>query len=182
MQNYFPKYAGFWKRFIAHLIDIFILGIVKSTLLLPIYIFLGISLLDFEQLGEHKKFVSAVYSLDSDSQITTIATFIFFIAIAAVVSIVLEWLYFALMESSLKQATLGKMVLRIKVTDSAGNRISFGKASGRHFGKYLSGLFLLIGYIMAGFTEHKQALHDLLAGCFVVNQDYFIHKNLESES
>jgi len=80
------------------------------------------------------------------------------------------WLYFALMESSSKQATLGKMALSIIVTDMNGNRLTFGRATGRYFGKIISGMILMIGYIMAGFTEKKQALHDIIAGCLVVNK------------
>jgi uncharacterized RDD family membrane protein YckC len=51
-----------------------------------------------------------------------------------------------------------------------GNRISFGRATGRYFGKILSGLTFTIGYIMAGFTQQKQALHDMIAGCLVINK------------
>ncbi len=80
------------------------------------------------------------------------------------------WLYYALFESSSKQATLGKLALGIKVTDLNGLRASFAKATGRHFAKILSGLILGIGYIMAGFTTKKQALHDQVAGCLVVQQ------------
>jgi uncharacterized RDD family membrane protein YckC len=72
------------------------------------------------------------------------------------------------MESSSKQATLGKMALALKVTDLQGRRISFARATGRHFAKIISGMILLIGYIMAGFTERKQALHDMIAGTLVI--------------
>jgi uncharacterized RDD family membrane protein YckC len=87
-----------------------------------------------------------------------------------IVAVVIEWLYFAGMESSAGQATLGKRALGIKVTDMSGNRITFGKATGRFFGKILSSLILLIGFLMAAFTQKKQALHDLLAGTLVVNR------------
>ncbi len=80
------------------------------------------------------------------------------------------WIYFASMESSGWQATLGKKALGLKVTDLAGNRITFARASGRFFGKLLSGMILMIGFFMAGFTERKQALHDILAGCLVLRQ------------
>jgi len=66
------------------------------------------------------------------------------------------------MESSPQQGTLGKMALRLKVVDLQGNRISFARASARHFAKLIS-LIFFIGYIMAGFTERKQALHDMIA-------------------
>jgi uncharacterized RDD family membrane protein YckC len=82
----------------------------------------------------------------------------------------LSWIYYASMESSSWQATLGKKILGLKVTDLAGNRISFARASGRFFGKILSGMILGIGFLMAGFTQRKQALHDILAGCLVLRQ------------
>jgi uncharacterized RDD family membrane protein YckC len=59
------------------------------------------------------------------------------------------------------------MIFGLKVTDLNGQRISFERATGRHFAKWLSSLILFIGYIMAGFSERKQALHDLLAGTLV---------------
>ena len=85
-------------------------------------------------------------------------------------ALMLSWIYYASMESSTWQATLGKKILGLKVTDLAGNRISFGRASGRFFGKILSGMILGIGFLMAGFTARKQALHDMLAGCLVLRQ------------
>jgi uncharacterized RDD family membrane protein YckC len=81
---------------------------------------------------------------------------------------VVSWIYEAGMESSSKQATLGKMALGLKVTDERGQRISFARATGRHFSKIISGMILLIGYIMAGFTARKQALHDVIAGTLVI--------------
>ncbi len=87
-----------------------------------------------------------------------------------VIRIVLGWLYFSLMESSSNQATIGKMALGIKVTDTLGNRISFARATGRYFAKMISGVTLFIGYIMAAFTEKKQALHDIIAGTLVVKK------------
>jgi uncharacterized RDD family membrane protein YckC len=94
---------------------------------------------------------------------------------ASIASIVMSglcaWLYFALLESSKLQGTLGKAALNIRVTDLDGRRISFGRATGRHFGKWLSGLTLLIGYLIQPFTRRRQALHDLLAGTLVVRRD-----------
>lgn len=79
-----------------------------------------------------------------------------------------NWIYEAILESSSKQATVGKMALGLKVTDLNGNRISFARATGRHFAKVLSGMILLIGFFMAGFTDRKQALHDMIAGTLVL--------------
>jgi uncharacterized RDD family membrane protein YckC len=82
-----------------------------------------------------------------------------------------SWLYFAMMESSSWQATLGKRALSIEVTDLAGQRVSFGRASGRHFSKIITNLIpLFIGYILAGFTEKKQAIHDMIASCLVLRK------------
>jgi uncharacterized RDD family membrane protein YckC len=76
--------------------------------------------------------------------------------------------YYVGQEASQQQATLGKRALGIIVTDLHGNRISSGRAVGRYFAKFLSTITLLIGYVMAGFTEKKQALHDMIAGTLVV--------------
>ena len=78
------------------------------------------------------------------------------------------WLYFALLESSAQQATLGKRAMEIIVTDINGNRISFGRATGRHFSKIISALILFVGFFMAGITKYKQALHDQMTDCLVV--------------
>jgi uncharacterized RDD family membrane protein YckC len=84
---------------------------------------------------------------------------------------VIQWLYFALMEST-RGATLGKMALGVIVTDMDGNRPSFGRASGRYFAKIISGLTLGLGYVIAGFSQQKQALHDMISGCLVINKPW----------
>ena len=88
--------------------------------------------------------------------------------IITIITMIIYWIYFAAMESSKKQATLGKQILKIKVVDMNGNRISFGKATGRHFGKIISFSIMLIGFFMASFTPKKQALHDIIAQCLVI--------------
>ena len=87
-----------------------------------------------------------------------------------IVSILARWLYFAKMESSGYGATLGKLAVGLKVTDLEGAPISFRIATARHFGKVLSSLTLGAGYVMVAFTERKQGLHDMLAGCLVVSR------------
>jgi len=79
-------------------------------------------------------------------------------------------IYYAGMESSPWQATLGKRALGIKVTDLQGRRLSFGHALGRWFAAALSYLTLYIGFLMAAVTERKRALHDFIAGTEVVDQ------------
>lgn len=149
------SYAGFWKRFVAYIIDGIILGALELVIFLPLLGIIGVGALtmrDFDEppLGFVFAFLSAYLAA------------IFLMVVAA-------WLYFALMESK-KGATLGKMALGIIVTDMSGNMISFGRASGRYFAKIVSSLTLGIGYIIAGFTQQKQALHDILAGCLVINK------------
>lgn len=80
---------------------------------------------------------------------------------------VTPWLYFAYMESA-SGATIGKQAFGLKVTDLEGNNITFIRATGRYFGKFVSRLILDIGYVMVAFTEKKQGLHDMMAGCLVV--------------
>lgn len=161
------KYAGFWMRFGAHLIDSIILGIVNFFITLPIILSYGF--FEFFERDRGRIFFTSSENLpDSDLSIDFIIALFKGILIAVIVTTVVNWLYYALFESSKKQATIGKMALNIKVTDMAGNKITFMRATGRYFGKILSGLFLMIGYIMAAFTEKKQALHDILAGCLVV--------------
>ena len=143
-------YAGFWLRLAAYLLDSLILGtVVGFAILRP--------LMDRAGIPADNPWVLFT---GGSRQI---------IAINLLVTMA-SWLYWASMESSPWQATLGKKAFGLQVTDLAGRRISFARASGRYFGKYLSSLTLLIGFVMAGFTVRKQALHDMLARCLVVRQ------------
>ncbi|TXI32732.1 MAG: RDD family protein [Niabella sp.] len=87
-----------------------------------------------------------------------------------ITSLIINWLYYALMESGPWQATLGKRALGLKVTSSTGNRISFLNATGRYFAKILSAIILLIGYFMMLWDDKKQCLHDKLANTLVVKR------------
>jgi uncharacterized RDD family membrane protein YckC len=153
------NYAGFWWRFLAYLIDGVILGTVTWIIYIPLFAVFGLSLYSMSESGMDLEDNPAVLG-------SMILVYIFIVGI----SIVIQWLYFSVLESSKMQGTVGKMALRIKVTDYDGQRISFARATGRHFGKYLSSLIFLIGYIMAGFTAKKQALHDILANCYVIKE------------
>lgn len=163
------SYAGFWKRFLAHLLDQFILSFVRLIILFPFGIFIFISYFGNNDCGNNGRYTNVVFHNSDEFSIALFSVFFFAIIIAAAICIIVDWLYFALMESSKKQATLGKMIVGIKVTDLTGNKISFGRATCRYFAKILSSLILGFGYIIAAFTEKKQALHDILAGCVVVN-------------
>ena len=138
-----PEYAGFWKRFAAVFIDALILGVA----LFMISKFLG---------GITGGIPAAISFMNSMS--------------GGIVSAIMQWLYFTLLESSSKQATLGKIALGIIVTDEYGRRISFGQANGRYWSKIISAMLLYIGFMVAGFTEKKQALHDIIAKTLVVTK------------
>jgi len=165
------KYSGFWRRFLAHVIDQFVLSFFSIIIFIPIFAIFGLSIFSLFNINESSYNLQVGYQFDSeDATIAAITIFIISILVLSFISGILQWLYYALMESSAKQGTLGKMALGIIVTDMNGGRITFGRASGRYFGKILSGMILYIGFIMAGFTEKKQALHDILANCLVVDK------------
>jgi len=93
----------------------------------------------------------------------------YFIIVSWVISVTLNWLYFSLFESGSWMATPGKRLLSIKVTNLSGQRITFGRATGRYFAKILSAMVLCIGYFMAAFTKRKQALHDIITDTLVIS-------------
>ena len=86
------------------------------------------------------------------------------------IGMVVGWLYYALMESSLRQATLGKLALGLKVTTLNGHRLFFWRATVRYLGRMVSSIPLGGGFVMAGVTKHKQALHDIMAECVVIRE------------
>ena len=137
------NYAGFWKRFCAYFIDTIIIQIVVLIVAFIFGFFIGMS-----------------GGSETEGAI-----------VGGIIGIVLPWIYHAAMDSSVKQATLGKMALGIIVTSTEGEKITFGRASGRYFGQILSALIFLIGYVMIAFTEKKQGLHDIMAGCLVLNKE-----------
>jgi uncharacterized RDD family membrane protein YckC len=144
-------YAGFWRRFAALIIDEMFISIVvvgaEAVLgaILGVNSGLRLAIFGGKQLG-------AVFALKFMG------------------GTLIHWLYWAGMESSAYQATLGKMALGLIVTDLKGEPIAFGRATGRYFGKIISALLLGIGFLMAGWTEKKQALHDIMAGTLVVKK------------
>ncbi|HEY9598526.1 MAG TPA: RDD family protein [Cyanophyceae cyanobacterium] len=139
-------YAGFGKRFLAVLLD----GLILSIINWIVGFVIGLILSPIVRGSEGG---AASVGL-----------------LGALVGVLISWLYYAVQESSAKQATIGKQALGIVVTDLSNNRISFVQATIRYFSKILSTLILMIGYLMALFTEKKQALHDMIAGTLVVNK------------
>jgi len=147
-------YAGFWLRFVAWIIDRIVLQFAGGILTLPLAGSIGIRELMRTHPSSPEDFIPLIATMRR-----------FFLII-----LVLEWLYYALLESSVWQATLGKKALGLEVTDLVGVRITFGRATGRYFARYISFFTLGIGYLMAGFTEKKQALHDMIAGTLVIRK------------
>ena len=140
----YHSHAGIGKRFVAYLVDLVIV-------LLSSFVLGFLLAIIFYSLGA-----------EGDASLNLCGNLFGLLA---------GWLYFAGMESSSHQGTLGKMALGIKVTDLAGDPVSFGQASGRYFAKIVSGFSFGIGYLMIAFTENQQGLHDLMAGCLVVNRE-----------
>jgi uncharacterized RDD family membrane protein YckC len=132
------QYAGFWVRFWASIID----SIIWFPLLILVYL----------------KFTLDAISVGAGQSLA----FLYFL-----VSVLTPWLYYALFEAGKWQATPGKRLLGVFVTDLDGHRISFARASGRYFSKFISSLIFGIGYVIAGLTQNKQSLHDKIASTLV---------------
>ncbi len=146
------KYAGFWWRLLAYFIDSFILwfGYWMLAIIFEINsLFYGLDFFNYKLLSAF----STVY----------LVIFMFLVLLG-------PWLYFSLMESSSLQGTIGKWAFKLRVVDEQGNSLSFGRATGRFFGKILSSLTFSIGYIMIAFTERKQGLHDIIARTVVLRK------------
>jgi uncharacterized RDD family membrane protein YckC len=144
-------YAGFWIRFAAYVVDVIIL--------LPINLLLTYSpLASFLWLGQ--------------KQVTSQADVVGVQIFACILECIIWWIYTSVLLSCPWQATLGMKACGLKITDEGGNRISFGRATGRYFAEWLSGCFTLgIGGLMIAWSSRKQGLHDLIARTLVVKCD-----------
>ncbi len=153
-------YAGFWLRVVASLIDGVIMGLAGGILFVPLFFLTGLGA-QIDSLAERHGRPDPAFFV----------SLIGIILVFAIVSVLIQWLYHAYLESGEHQATWGKQALGLYVTDLMGNPVTFGRASGRFFAKIVTGMIPLgIGYIMAGFTERKQALHDMIASCLVLRR------------
>jgi len=143
-----PEYAGFWLRVWAGAIDVLLEAL--AALLVTLIVDLAM------------KIISPQFGL---SPITAhYATGIVFIFVLAIGS----WLYCALAESSSWRATVGKRIIGLQVVTAAGGKLSFGQATVRHFMKFLSLFTATVGFMMAGWTKRRQALHDIPSDCVVI--------------
>lgn len=136
------QFGGFWIRVGAYIVDVLVMVI---PVLLVSYIVLP--------------------PLEPP---LTMAEVLVFQLLNALLALFLWWLYYGVLQSSVWQASVGKKAVGLKVVDENSERLSFGRASGRYFGKILSSAILGIGYLMVGWTEKKQGLHDMIATTYVV--------------
>jgi uncharacterized RDD family membrane protein YckC len=154
--RYTTLYGDLDRRFIAFLIDSGCMVFLHSLLA---YFWVGLP----EELEEGKGFLNfqVRHILNNLGDFGNMA-------LVALVFLLVQWLYFALMESSVRQATVGKLAVGLKVADLKGRPISFWRASVRYFAKFISLVPLGIGFVMAFYNRRKQGFHDLISGCLVL--------------
>ena len=136
---------GFWLRLAAFVLDVFGLVVIYTVVYIIGLIVIGQS------------------NAAPDEAIQTR------LQLTRVLLIATPWLYYTVAESSRHQGTFGKRMIGLRVVDEAGRRISFARANGRFWSKQLSALTCGVGYVVCAFTQRKQALHDLMSGCYVVS-------------
>jgi uncharacterized RDD family membrane protein YckC len=144
-----PEYAGFWLRVWAGAIDVFIEAIGAALLSAVVYYSM-------------RWFVDPSYGLTA-----TTASYVSGIAAIVLLSVG-AWLYCAFSESSGRRATLGKRMMGLQVVTAQGDRLNFGQATVRHFMKFLSLFTAAVGFMMAGWTRRRQALHDMPTDTLVI--------------
>jgi uncharacterized RDD family membrane protein YckC len=162
------EYGGFWIRFAAYLIDSIIVGIPLFILTIVIFmIFFGASDA-FNMMMSDPAYLES--EMTDAEAMALMGSYLGATGVTIIVNLVIALAYFAGLHASKWQGTVGKKLLGLKVTDLNGNRISFWRALGRYLAMAILSGILLIGFIIAAFTEKKQALHDLIAGTVVVKK------------
>jgi len=138
------EYAGFWIRFVAFSLDAFLMGMVNMVVFIP----LGI-----------------LIPLQPDNPWIAVS----FMPLYMLLQYVLPAAYDTWFIGKYG-ATPGKMACKLKVVVEDGSRLSYLRAFGRHFAKWLSALILGIGYVMAAFDEQTRTLHDRICETRVVQK------------
>jgi uncharacterized RDD family membrane protein YckC len=155
-----PVYAGFWLRFVAYVLDAVILGAFSLPIFFGLAMMMGLGAV-----------LSSLPRGGDPFENGFPPVFALFLGAFVLVVFVGGWMYHALLESSEWQGTAGKRIVGILVTDLDGARVSFWRATGRYFAKFITGMIPLgIGYIIAGFTEKRQAIHDMIVGTLVLRK------------
>jgi uncharacterized RDD family membrane protein YckC len=157
-------YAGLGRRLIAFIVDIILILLADLIVAGVFGLFRG-----FQNLYFYVVQGVPASDLTADGSMTALIGSI--IAAYGLALIIIPWLYYAGFESSRSQATPGKVLMSLVVTDLEGNKPSFARTTLRFFGKYISTLIIFIGFLMIGFTKKHQGLHDKIAGCLVLLQD-----------
>jgi uncharacterized RDD family membrane protein YckC len=157
-------YAGLGRRFVAWIVDTILIVILGIIVIAFFNLIVGFKYLYYIAVS-HAPVSSLTVAGTYDAALGPI------IAALGVFIVIVPWLYYAGFESSRSQATPGKVLMHLVVTDLAGNRVSFARATLRFVGKYISTLIIFIGYLMIGLTKKRQGLHDKIAGCLVLLQD-----------
>lgn len=150
------RYGGFWRRWVAFMIDRFLLGLIVG----PCVLLILAPALHLETAME-----------DPDQMLPLLLPLMGLILMIVATAFLVMWLYYAFLHSSGRQATLGMMAMGLKLTDLEGHRITFARASARYFAHIVTNLTFGIGYVCAAFTSRKQALHDLIVGTLVVRTE-----------
>ncbi len=146
------EYASLWERLLAAIVDIVSLTIITFFVFLCFIFIVG---------GGY--YIKGTGVLEGNGSNIVMLTYIWLI-----ISTVIGWLYYALLESSPVQATLGKKAMKIKVTDIDGDAIDFKRASLRYLGRCISHTTIGVLYIIVAFTRKRQGIHDLLADTVVL--------------
>ena len=158
------NYAPFWKRAAALVVDLMIVTTVLVTVLVAFWPLISVLIWVLNPI------LTMVVGAEAARHALLLVLKIVWSTVVLVLPVALYGFYFARMESSTLQGGVGKLFFGLRVVDAEGQRLTLEKAWWRYFNKLLSALTLGIGFAMAGFTEKKQALHDLMTGTFVLNK------------
>lgn len=145
-----PHYAGFWRRFIAALLDQVVLLVGRA------FVYGAIGLIIYAML----------FVFDARSQLDMV--FRIYAGILVLADFWITWIYFAGMESSTLQGSLGKLAVGIRVCNADLKRVTFEQATARYFSKIISSLTIGVGYLLCAYSSKKQALHDLVAKTILI--------------
>lgn len=148
--------AGFWIRLVAQMIDGTIIGFVLTLLFIILFFALGMEQM-LPQPGQSAQQIGRTLG----------TTFILMQVILNVLSIVLSSVYFIYFHGA-KGQTPGKMLLKLKVIQTNGRDMTYGKALLRFLGYIINQFTLMIGFLWVAFDKEKQGLHDKIAGTYVV--------------
>jgi len=157
-------YAGLGRRFIACIVDVIFVIILGLVTVAGFGLFRGLQNLYFYAV-QHVPADQLTVEGSTGALVGSI------IAAYGIMLVIVPWLYFAGFESARSQATPGKVLMRLVVTDMDGQKPTFARTTLRFFAKFISVLIVFIGFLMIGFTRNHQGLHDKIAGCLVLLQD-----------